>query len=69
MISLPRFSSFLIGLTSLQGLFTNADNKLIKFGELTIEATAIDQEEATLLQVPAHSSVSVTSNRSITSPV
>jgi len=39
--------------TSLQGLFTHADNTLLKFGELTVEVTGINEEEATLLQVPA----------------
>ena len=39
--------------TSLQGLFTNAQNKLIKFGELNVEVTAVDEAEASLLQVPA----------------
>ena len=40
--------------TSLQGLFTNARNTLIKFGELTVEVTAVDEEEATLLGVPVY---------------
>lgn len=38
--------------TSLQGLFTNTDNTLLKFGELALEVTSINQEEAGFLQVP-----------------
>lgn len=38
--------------TSLQGLFAHSDNTLLKFGELTIEVTAVNDEEAELLQVP-----------------
>ncbi len=36
--------------TSLQGLFTGAENTLLKYGELTIEATVINGEEARILQ-------------------
>lgn len=36
--------------TSLQGLFTNANNTLLKCGHLNIEATLINAEEAELLQ-------------------
>ena len=38
--------------TSLQGLFTSADNTLIKRGQLTIEATLMNEEEADILQTP-----------------
>lgn len=41
--------------TSLQGLFANSDNTLLKFGELTIEVTAVDSEEAELLGIPVQS--------------
>jgi GntR family transcriptional regulator len=37
--------------TSLQGLFTNADNDLLKFGELTIAATLMTEEESRILGV------------------
>lgn len=37
--------------TSLQGLFTNANNTMLKFGELTIEVTNVNEEEAEILQV------------------
>ena len=36
--------------TSLQGLFTNGDNSLLKRGELTIDATLMNEEEAEILQ-------------------
>jgi GntR family transcriptional regulator len=38
--------------TSLEGLFTGAENTLIKCGQLSIEATLVNQEEAILLQTP-----------------
>lgn len=38
--------------TSLQGLFTNADNTILKFGELAVEVTNVNEEEASLLQAP-----------------
>lgn len=37
--------------TSLQGLFTSADNTLLKRGQLTIDATLMNEEEAKILQV------------------
>ena len=37
--------------TSLQGLFANGDNVLLKRGELTIAATLMNEEEANMLQV------------------
>ncbi len=37
--------------TSLQGLFANGDNVLLKRGELTIAATLMNEEEANILQV------------------
>jgi GntR family transcriptional regulator len=37
--------------TSLQGLFANLENTLIKRGELTVRATLMNEEEANLLQV------------------
>lgn len=36
--------------TSLQGLFANANNHLLKRGQLTIEATLMNEEEAHILQ-------------------
>jgi DNA-binding GntR family transcriptional regulator len=39
--------------TSLQGLFANGDNVLLKRGELTIAATLMNEEEANILQVSA----------------
>jgi GntR family transcriptional regulator len=36
--------------TSLQGLFSHRDNKLLKHGVLNIEATMMNQEEAQVLQ-------------------
>ncbi len=36
--------------TSLQGLFTNVENSLLKCGHLTIEAALMNEEEAGLLQ-------------------
>lgn len=38
--------------TSLQGLFSGGDNTLLKHGELTIEATLLNDEEAGLLKKP-----------------
>lgn len=38
--------------TSLQGLFAYADNSLLKRGQLNIEATLMNAEEAELLQSP-----------------
>jgi GntR family transcriptional regulator len=38
--------------TSLRGLFTSAENTLLKRGKLTIEATLMNEEEATILQTP-----------------
>jgi DNA-binding GntR family transcriptional regulator len=38
-----------IDVTSLQGLFANADNTLLKRGELTIESTLMNEEEARVL--------------------
>lgn len=38
--------------TSLQGLFANVDNALLKRGELTVKATLMTQEEANILQIP-----------------
>lgn len=38
--------------TSLQGLFANLENTLIKRGELTVRAALMTEEEANLLQVP-----------------
>ena len=35
--------------TSLKGLFTDVDNKMLKFGQLTIESTLMTEEEAELL--------------------
>ncbi len=36
--------------TSLQGLFTSSDNTLLKRGQLTIDATMMNEEEAKILQ-------------------
>ena len=36
--------------TSLQGLFTSAGNSMLKRGQLTIEATMMNEEEANILQ-------------------
>lgn len=36
--------------TSLQGLFANVDNALLKRGELTVKATLMTEEEAKILQ-------------------
>ena len=36
--------------TSLQGLFANVDNSLMKHGKLTIDATLMNEEEANVLQ-------------------
>lgn len=41
-----------IDVTSLQGLFANVDNALLKRGGLTIEAALLNDEEARILQVP-----------------
>jgi len=38
--------------TSLQGLFSGGDNSLLKHGELKIEATLLNEEEAGLLKKP-----------------
>jgi len=38
--------------TSLQGLFTSAENSMLKRGQLTIEATMMNEEEAKILQTP-----------------
>jgi GntR family transcriptional regulator len=38
--------------TSLQGLFANVDNTLLKRGELTVKATLMTEEEANVLQTP-----------------
>ena len=38
--------------TSLQGLFTSADSTILKRGQLTIEATMMNEEEAKTLQTP-----------------
>lgn len=35
--------------TSLKGLFADVDNKMLKFGQLTIESTLMTEEEAELL--------------------
>jgi len=37
--------------TSLRGLFTSADNTMLKRGQLTIEATMMNEEEAKILQI------------------
>jgi len=39
--------------TSLQGLFEGAGGSILKHGDLTIEATVLNDEEACLLKVPA----------------
>ncbi|MFN2136057.1 MAG: GntR family transcriptional regulator [Candidatus Promineifilaceae bacterium] len=38
--------------TSLRGLLGQADNQMLKWGELTIEATLMNEEEARILQTP-----------------
>jgi GntR family transcriptional regulator len=38
--------------TSLRGLFTSADSTMLKRGQLTIEATMMNEEEAKILQIP-----------------
>jgi DNA-binding GntR family transcriptional regulator len=38
--------------TSLRGLFTSGENTLLKRGQLTIEATMMNEEEANILQTP-----------------
>ena len=38
--------------TSLQGLFTSADSMILKRGQLTIDATLMNEEEAKILQSP-----------------
>jgi DNA-binding GntR family transcriptional regulator len=38
--------------TSLQGLFANVDNNLLKRGSLTVKATLLSREEADILQTP-----------------
>lgn len=37
--------------TSLQGLFTDSKNSLLKYGELTISATIMNDEEANILDI------------------
>jgi GntR family transcriptional regulator len=39
--------------TSLQGLFEGSGGSALKHGDLTIEATVLNEEESRLLQVPA----------------
>ena len=39
--------------TSLQGLFEGAGGSVLKHGDLTIEATVLNEDEARLLEVPA----------------
>lgn len=39
--------------TSLQGLFTNTSNTMLKFGDLRIEATLLTDEECRILHTPA----------------
>lgn len=41
-----------MGVTSLQGLFDNANRTLLRRGELTIEAGLMTEEEARVLQTP-----------------
>jgi DNA-binding GntR family transcriptional regulator len=43
-----------IEVTSLQGLFEGSGGSVLKHGDLTIEATVLNEEEARLLQVPSH---------------
>jgi DNA-binding GntR family transcriptional regulator len=38
--------------TSLQGLFSNGKNTLLKYGQLNIESTLLNQEEASFLKRP-----------------
>ena len=38
--------------TSLHGLFTNSNNSLLKYGELSISATMMNDEEARVLEMP-----------------
>lgn len=38
--------------TSLQGLFTNSNNTMLKCGELTIDATLMNEEEGKILETP-----------------
>lgn len=38
--------------TSLQGLFTNSDNSLLKYGELSISVTMMNEEEGQILAAP-----------------
>ncbi len=40
--------------TDLRGLFRGSGNPLIKSGELSLEATVLNEEEAGILQVPLH---------------
>lgn len=40
--------------TDLKGLFRGSGNPLIKSGELSLEATVINKEEAEVLQIPLH---------------
>lgn len=39
--------------TALQQLFSGSSGSLLKYGEVSIEATLLDEEEACLLQVPS----------------
>ncbi len=39
--------------TSLRGLFTSAENTMLKRGQLTIESTIMNEEEAKILQTPS----------------
>ena len=41
-----------LDVTSLQGLFADVDNSLLKHGLLSIEATLINEEEAQILRTP-----------------
>jgi GntR family transcriptional regulator len=38
--------------TSLQGLFSNSSNTLLKYGELSISATLMNEEEGKILDSP-----------------
>jgi DNA-binding GntR family transcriptional regulator len=40
--------------TDLKGLFRGSGNPLIKSGELSLEATVLNEEEAGILQIPLH---------------
>jgi len=41
-----------LDVTSLQGLFANADNTILKRGQLTIETTLMNEEESEILETP-----------------